>query len=272
MKAWGALVLVTTMSAVVEADDIYLVGGGKISGEVVERTAGRIVVETGPGRLTLPMSRVTRVEAGRSALYEFQERARTVKAGDVGGWLALGRWADQSSLGTQAREAYQRAVALDPANAEANAALGRVQADGRWMSQEDAYRAQGLVPFDGSWVSPAEREAARRDRSEADLSDRAAREVDARVREAEARARAAEAEAERAEAQPSSQEPYAEGIPYLPYGGTGGVYRPHRDHPRGHPRPTPPTTPVPRPRPTSLNGSAAETPATPAPMAPVKKR
>jgi hypothetical protein len=273
VRFWGPILVAIATSSVVGADEIYLVGGGKISGEIVERDAQRIVVETGPGRLTLPMSRVTKVEVGRSALYEFQERARSVKTGDVAAWVALGRWADERGLGTQAREAYQRALTLDPRNPEANAGLGRVQTDGRWLTREESYRAQGLVPFEGSWVTPAEREAARRDRSEADLSDRAAREADARVREAEARARAAEAEAQRAETEATAPESSGEGIPYLPYGVGGGVYRPHHPRPRDprprDPRPTP-APPAPKPRPTSVNGSADDhsTDTT----APVKKR
>jgi hypothetical protein len=261
--------LILAMSSVVGADEIYLVGGGKISGEIVERNARKIVVETGPGRLTLPMSRVTKVETGRSALSEFRARARSLVAGDTAGWVALGRWADDSALGTQAREAYERALVLDPGNAEANARLGRVRTDGRWLSPEESHRAQGLVPFEGGWVTPAEREAARRDRSDAESSERADRESEARVREAEARARAAEAEARRAEVEATTQEQSGDGIPYWPYaygGGGGGGYRPRHDRPEPAPRPTSP--PPPRKLPTSsINGSSEEKPARTAPPA-----
>jgi hypothetical protein len=280
MKALGAILLAVSMSSMVGADEIHLLGGGKISGEIVERSAERIVVETGPGRVTIPMSRVTKVQTGHSALREFRERARVLQPGDAAGWVALGRWADERDLGTQAREAYQRALALDPDNAAANAALGRALVDGRWLSQEESYRAQGLVPFEGAWVTPAEREAARRERSEAGLSERAEREAEARVREAEARARAAEAEARRAEAEAATQEPSGEGIPYWPYVYGGGVLLPPRDpsccRPAPEPRPTP-TPPPRRPPPSSLNGAAEDKPSPPAapqpaPIAPIPKR
>lgn len=254
MRVLAAVLLALGVSSVVGADEIQLVGGGKISGEIVERTAQKIVVETGLGLVTLPMSRVTKVAVGPSALSTFRERAARLQPGDVGGWVALGRWARERDLSAQAREAYHRALALDPGNAEANAGLGRVQVEGQWLSQEESYRAQGLVPYEGSWVTPAEREAARRDRSEASLSERAEREADARVREAEARARAAEAEARRVEAEATSQ-PSSEGIPYWPYGyGGGGAYWPPGDpaccRPDPAPRPTPP--PAQKPPTTSL--------------------
>jgi hypothetical protein len=272
MRWWGGVFLGIAMATAVGADEVYLVGGGKISGEVVERDAQKIVVETGPGQLTLPMSRVIRVEAGRSALAEFQERARSLKAGDVAGWVALGRWADGHGLVTQSRAAYQRAVALQPGNAEANAGLGRVQTDGRWLSPEESYRAQGLVPFEGSWVTPAAREAARRERSEADLSDRAAREGDARAREAEARARAAEAEAQQAEgAQGNSESQPSGGIPYWPYvyGGGGRAYRPRPDHRPNPARPVPAPVPARKVPTSSLNAARGDKAAAPAAPQPV---
>jgi hypothetical protein len=273
MRPLGPMLLALSMSLVAGADEIYLVGGGKISGEIVERNAQRIVVEIGPGRVTLPMSRVTRTEAGRSLLYEFQERARSLKAGDEAGWVALGQWADERDLGTQARAAYQRALALDPGNAQANAGLGRVQTDGRWLSKEESMRAQGLVPYEGSWVTPAEREATRRDRSNEELAERADREAEARVREAEARARAAEAQARRAETEADAQESSGDGIPYWPYvyGGGGGSFRHHRDpaccSPSPGPRRTAPAPPS-EPQRSSLHGSSEDKshpPATPLP-------
>jgi len=256
----GSLLLLLSLSPLAAADDIYLVGGGKVTGEIAERTAEKVVVETGPGRVTLPMTRVTRIEAGRSALAEFRERARALKPGDVEGWVALGRWAEQRDLGTQAREAYEKALAANPAHVEANRALGRTEVDGRWLTRDEASRERGLVPFEGSWVTPADRAAALRERSAAELAERADRETEARVREAEARARAAEAEARRAEAEAGAQqgEGEGEGIPYWPYVYPGGgVLLPPNPvccPPEGPaPRPGPPP-PASAPGATSING------------------
>ncbi|HEY6554340.1 MAG TPA: hypothetical protein VI669_13365 [Vicinamibacteria bacterium] len=256
MRRLGAIVFTFSLASALGADEIHLVGGGRISGEIVERTATRIVLETGPGRVTLPMGRVTKVMVSPSALSEFRERARGLAPGDAAGWAALGQWAEQRDLATQAREAYQRAVAIDPAHPQANAGLGRALVDGRWLSEEESYRAQGLVPLDGAWVTPSERESALRERSEANLSER---ESAARVREAEARARAAEAEAERVEAEAaaaSADQPPEYGLPYWPYvyGGGGGARPRHPRHDRPDPEPPPPTAPpARRPRTTSVN-------------------
>ena len=214
------------------ADEVFLRGGGSIHGEVVQRTAASIVMEVGPGRMTLPMSRVERIVATTSALSVYRDRAARLASGDVAGWLGLARWAEGRDLLTQAREAFEHVVAVDPSNAAANAALGRVQLDGQWVTREESYRARGLVSFEGTWVTPAERRGARqRARGRAAQPRARPRGDPARAREAEARARTAEAEARRAEAAAQggsgwSGSDWGYGGGYGPVygGGYGGVY------------------------------------------------
>ena len=45
------------------ADEVLLKGGGRVSGVVVDRTATAVVIETGPGRVTLPLTRVEKIVA-----------------------------------------------------------------------------------------------------------------------------------------------------------------------------------------------------------------
>jgi len=260
------------------ADEVVLRGGGRVSGVIVERTGEVVVIETGPGRVSVAMSRVERIVEGRSALQAFQERASSLAPGDVAGWAALARWAAERELVTPSREAWQRVLAADPSHPEANAALGRVQLGGAWVSAEEGYRARGYVPFEGRWVSPAEHEALVRERQADEASDMARREADLRVREAEARAREAEARAREAEA-PAPAEGDG-GIP-LWWGGGGVITRPpigrgpHEPgaphHPRAHPtpvfHPTPSSTPTssvgptgPPPRSTHQGGVSAPRP------------
>jgi len=235
------------------ADEVFLRGGGSIHGDVVQRTAASVVMEVGPGRMTLPMSRVDRIVSATSSLSIYRERADRLAPGDVAGWLALARWAGERDLLTQAREAYEQVVAADPENAAANAALGRVRLAGRWVTAEESYRARGYVPFEGGWVTPEERSAVLADRTAEARARELTAEADARAREAEARARTAEADARRAEAQAQAQEGTS-GIPYPYVFGGGGVLigpgihggRPHFGH---RPRVPPPVVVVAPPRP-----------------------
>ena len=203
------------------ADEVFLRGGGSIHGEVVQRTAASVVMEVGPGRMTLPMSRVDRIVATTSDLSIYRDRAARLAPGDAPKWLVLARWADGRDLLTQAREAYEHVVAVDPENAAANAALGRVRLAGRWVTAEESFRARGYVPFEGGWVTTEERSAALADRAaEARARERTA-EAESRAREAEARARTAEADARRAEAEGQGA---GAGIPYPYVYGGGGIY------------------------------------------------
>ena len=74
-------------------------------------------MDIGAGRIAIPTSNVVRVEEGHSPLQEFEDRAGRIPANDVEGWLALGDWADAQGLGTQAREAYNRALSASPDDA-----------------------------------------------------------------------------------------------------------------------------------------------------------
>jgi hypothetical protein len=210
------------------ADEVFLRGGGSVHGEVVQRTASSIVMEVGPGRMTLPMSRVDRIVATTSALSVYRDRAASLASGDVAGWLGLARWAEARDLLTQAREAFEHVVAVDPSNAAANAALGRVTLNGQWVTREESYRARGLVSFEGMWVTPTEVAALVNEREAEQRRRELALEASARAREADARARTAEAEARLAEAaaQGGSGSDWGYGGGYGPVygGGYGGIY------------------------------------------------
>lgn len=203
------------------ADEVFTRSGGHLTGEIVERGPSSLTVDIGIGRVELPLSYVERIVPGDAPLTVYRQRAQVLAAGDAAGWLALGRWAREHDLSSQADEAFRHVVERDSGNAAAQEALGRTFVDGQWMTRDDANAARGLVLFEGSWTSPEERQvvlaeraqAAERARQEADLQA-ALRESEARVREAEAQARVAEAQARGAEADAAAAERNASAFPY----------------------------------------------------------
>ena len=46
------------------ADVVYIKGGGKLEGRIVEQTDSKVEVDIGAGTLTFPMSSVERIEKG----------------------------------------------------------------------------------------------------------------------------------------------------------------------------------------------------------------
>jgi hypothetical protein len=242
-----------------QADEVHVRGGGVIQGVIVDRTDAAVVIEAGPGRVTIPLSRVSRIVEAESSLGLFHERAAAIHWDDTEGLAGLARWAADHDLATYARHTWGRVLALDPENPEANQALGRVSFDGAWMSLADASRAQGLVRWNGEWVTAAEYDALLR-QSEAEAraaADR--RESELRVREAEARAREAEARAREAESYAEQAEGTAGGIPYwwvLSGGGgpwwVGGIPPAPGTTPPEHPVTRPHRRPPPRTPPSSI--------------------
>ncbi len=247
-------------------DEIIMRTGGRIRGVVVEQTSRVVVIETGPGRVTLPMSRVERIVTGRSALEIWRDRSAALNPHDAQGWASLAHWADDAGLGTQAATAWQHVLAIDPANSDANRGVGRVPVNGAWLPEDEAYRARGYVQYEDRWVSPAEHEALVRERAADQESEQARHEGALRVREAEARAREAEArarEAEAAQVQPADE---TGGIPFVYAYGSSGYGRVHpygrnvsQRHGAGHhasPSPGPPPAPQ-STRPSSINAGAS---------------
>jgi hypothetical protein len=221
MQRKELFVLAVLSCASAAADEVYLKGGGRVSGRVVQRTATSVEVDVGAGKITVPANKVERIVEARCALDEYYERAGALESKDRAGWTALGRWASDQGLSTQSREAYRRVLAIDPADAEANQAVGNIMVNGQWMTEDAGNRARGYVFFDGEWMTPAEQHAIERERALAD-ADRARAEAEARARQAEARAEEAEARAKAAEEAPQA----TEGIPLWWGWGPGPVLWP----------------------------------------------
>ena len=217
----GVLVIALAAAPLL-ADDVYLRGGGQITGTIVERTTDSVRVDVGGGTLTVRMSSVVRIEETVSPLQEYRARAARIPEGDVEAWRKLARWATSGALGTMASQAWSKVVEIMPDDPEANRALGRVQYGGRWVTEEESYRARGYVEFEGEWMTPGERQTILEDeraRGEADRQAEAARlqaeEKAKREREAK---EAAEHDIWRGSALPGDATywPWGSGIVYWP--------------------------------------------------------
>ncbi len=216
MSRWLGVAGLLLVPSLAQADVVTLVGGGELRGVVLERRAHAVVMEVGPGIVTVPMARVVRITGGGNELSQYRARALAIRGRDSEAWVALGEWARDQGLHTQSTEAFRAALALDPDHAGAHRGLGHVRVGAQWLTDEQAYRARGYEQFEGRWVGKEERRALAEERA-AESSRRAeTAESEARIREAEARARAAEADARRAEAEVLAAREAApvDGIPY----------------------------------------------------------
>ena len=176
------------------------------TGDIVERSEDSLTVNIGAGNLTVQMSTVVRIEESTSPLQEYQARAKSIPADDTEAWRELARWVRRQGLSSQAKEAYSQVLAILPDDQEANSALGRVQLDGRWVSEQESYRARGFVEFEAEWMTPGERQAILAERQ-------ATKEADRQLIQTQIQATEAEQERERKAAE--SENVRRDGLPQL---------------------------------------------------------
>jgi len=186
------LFVIIVMAAVPAlADDVYLRGGGMITGQIIDQTEESVTVDIGGGTITAKMSSVVKIDRKESPLQEYRKRAAEIPAGDAEAWRQLARWAQGYSLSSQAREAYREVLEILPDDPEANKAIGMVQLDGKWVTAEESYRARGYVQFEGKWMTPAEKQSIIADRQAAKAKEEADRaENEAKVAQIEAEQKA----------------------------------------------------------------------------------
>jgi hypothetical protein len=176
-------------------DEVLLVGGGKITGTIIEKTKDVVVIEAAAGQISVPMRRVLRIVDPDSGIEAYRQRAAALGPRDVDGWAALARWAAEQGLAAQSREAWNKVLVADPFHPEAKAAVGQADPDRTYKATEDAYRAEGYELYEGRWVTKAERRALERERAAEEAREQQVREsneAEARVRDAETRARSTE--------------------------------------------------------------------------------
>ncbi len=172
------------------ADEVFVKGAGSLTGRIVDQTATQVLIDVGGGTIGIPMSRVDHIVKAPTDLDEYDARASRLGRWDLEGWRALGRWASSRGLDRQARQAYERILAVEPDDPEAEQALGFVFLEDRWVPEDVASRARGFVKFQGEWMFP----------EEAQIRLDAARQ-EQESRDAEESARAAELEKLKAEVQ-----------------------------------------------------------------------
>ena len=184
-KCGLGIVVIILAAFPVFADEIFLRGGGRITGEITARTEESVTVDIGGGAtITARMSSIVGIEESISPLQEYRALAASIPAGDAEGWRELARWATNRTLSSQGLKAYSQVVAILPDDGEANRALGRVQLGGKWVTREESYLAPGSLMFEREWMMPGERHAILAERQARESADRQA--IDREIRAIEA--------------------------------------------------------------------------------------
>ena len=172
------LVSFLLLPTVLFADEVFIKGAGSISGRVVQQTATQVLVDIGGGTIGIPVTHVDRIVKAPTDLDEFDARAARLGRWDLEGWRALGRWSSSRGLEQQARQAFERILAVVPDDPEALEALGFALLEDRWVPEDVALRARGFVKFEGEWMLPDEAQL----RLDADAQEQEARDAEKQAR------------------------------------------------------------------------------------------
>lgn len=141
--------------------------GRKIEGKVIFKDSTVVRVKTRYGTLDLAAADIKNIIPKKTIDDELEEKVAAAKTADD--FVAIAKWCLEKTLKTEAKQMYQKAVALDPKNSPANTALGRVPDGDEWVSPEEKKRrdaereklaneSKGLVLHEGDWITKEEKD------------------------------------------------------------------------------------------------------------------
>jgi len=154
---WLILLLVLNAGFVCRAEVFVLANGGRISGELVNRGESPrkqyMIKVAGEGQITLAASQVEQVLNRRPEEEEY-EKIRPAYTDTVEGQWALAEWCRRQKLPVERETHLKRVIELDPNHVEARRALGYIQSDGQWTTQDELMIDRGYKRYKGRWMLP----------------------------------------------------------------------------------------------------------------------
>ncbi len=154
VRAFWVMLLVVSVGLSARAEVFLLDQGGKIEGRLLnpdESPRRSYVIKTPEGiTITLNRAQVKQVVRRRPNEEEY-ERIRPRYPDTVEGQFALAEWCRQNNLPAQRRVHLERVIELDPNHVRARHGLGYSQVGGRWITQKEAMKEQGLEWYKGRY-------------------------------------------------------------------------------------------------------------------------
>ena len=87
---------VLAFAAHVSADTIFTTDGRKLEGKIVRQTDEFVEIEMSYGSVKVPLSKVEKIEKGKTSLEIFEEKYAQIDKKDVAALLELAKWCEEN--------------------------------------------------------------------------------------------------------------------------------------------------------------------------------
>ena len=151
-----ALLLFSAVSAAT-ADEVELTSGTVIEGKVQDLGDSIKIVKSN-GSATYPKSMVRKITPKKTVEEIYEEKAREIQEGDLDSHLKLARWCLEKKLQKEAVAEYRKVIAINPDHEEARTGAGYHKVADKWLTEDEANEAKGLVKHKGRWITPEQRD------------------------------------------------------------------------------------------------------------------
>ena len=125
----------------VVADVFVLQSGAEVDGFQAGKTARKeLIIGTATGTRKIAESLIKKTRPSADAAADFPKYFAALMKNDADGFAALGAWAKGRGLGTEAKQAFEKAVAIQPDHEAAKIGLGYQRVGGTWFTPEEVER------------------------------------------------------------------------------------------------------------------------------------
>lgn len=150
------LALLLVAAGLAAADEIELTSGTIVEGKV-EDLGDSIRVVKSNGSAVYPKSMVRKITPKKTVEELYADKSAALAPADADGHLALARWCLQQKLSKEALAEFRKVVALNPDHEEARLGAGFQKVNDKWLTEDEAAQAKGLVKHKGRWMTPEQR-------------------------------------------------------------------------------------------------------------------
>ncbi|MEY4577659.1 MAG: hypothetical protein RL701_2362, partial [Pseudomonadota bacterium] len=145
------LALATTATSA-HADTVVLASGQVVEGRAV-RHADKVTIELEAGSITLNADDITHIDKRESNVDRYERMYAQLAHDDTTARLTLANFCRDHDMRARERVLLQEVIERAPEHGEARARLGYVKGPNGWITQEEDYRARGMVRREGVWMT-----------------------------------------------------------------------------------------------------------------------